>query len=98
MLHNFQEVDECKFEDPEYTPDPSAILGKLNESCELLDVSPFKITKRTQIEYNMGVCPKSRRLASKFQEAASEALSVPIKRFSEAHGGDECTILLNAKK
>lgn len=40
MLHNLPEesMDEHEFKETEYTPDPSATLEKLFESCELLDV------------------------------------------------------------
>lgn len=47
-LDNLPGMDECEVEDQEYTPDPSTALQKLNESCELLEMSPFKVTKRTQ--------------------------------------------------
>lgn len=92
MLHNFP--DECmsenEFEDPEYVPGPSRTLEKLNESCELLDLSPFKVTKRKLDRRPEYIRTKSRKLALKFQETASEVLHVSMENVSEPSGSNEC--------
>ncbi|XP_049845225.1 ARL14 effector protein-like [Schistocerca gregaria] len=64
-------------------------LQKLNENCELLETSPFKVTKRAQDRRPEYIRSKSRLLALKFQQIASEVQHVPVKNASKKTGSAE---------
>lgn len=62
----------------DYEPDNSnyELIEKLNKSCELIESSPIKVTKRKLDERGVYLKNKAQRVARTFQQMANQALNV----------------------